>query len=91
MPSKIRKDRNNTNHKHNNFFSNSYKEFGVSTDKKKIYKKILELTRIINTFKNFLSKIQSGNFNTEVLIRMQKIKTCVNFMEIELTELKNRI
>ncbi|AKI78793.1 hypothetical protein [Acanthamoeba polyphaga mimivirus] len=91
MPSKIRKDRNNTNHKHNNFFSNSYKEFGVNTNKKNIYKKMFGLTSIINTLKFFLSKIQGVNLNTEVLIKVQKIKTCVNFLEEDLAELKNRI
>lgn len=90
MPSKIKKD-NDRIKKHDKFFSNSFKEFGVCTDKKKFYKKILGLTRIINTLKIFLSKIQGLNLNTEMSIKVQKIKICVNFLEAEVVEIKNRI
>lgn len=91
MPSKIRKDNNKINNKYNKFFLNSHKEFGVHTDRKKILKKVFELTRIINTLKNFLSKIQGGNLNTESSTKIRKLKYFIGFLEGEIAEIKNRI
>ncbi|AKI79763.1 hypothetical protein QJ850_gp034 [Acanthamoeba polyphaga mimivirus] len=91
MPSKIRKDNDNINKKHDNFFSNSYKECGVCTDKKRIFKKMFELTRIINALKIFLSKLQGRNLGTEMSIKIQKIKECVNILEAQAAEIMNRI
>lgn len=91
MPSKNRKDKNNIDKKRDNIFPNSYKEFGICTNKKKFHKKMFELTRVIDALKIYLSKIQGRNLNTEVSIRVQKIKVCVNFLEAELAELKNRV
>lgn len=91
MPSKNKE--NIISQKHAKLFSVCYKEFGVTTDKKKIIKRIIILTNIVDKYQKIINTFENPIFNLDEysLHIIRNIKNNMTIFKTKLSKLKSRV